>query len=327
MSEHSVFSKTLKNISQPSPLIKINHKLFTLKNIELWVKRDDLIHPLISGNKWRKLLLNLEQVHQKHKESKQGIVSFGGPFSNHIHALAAAGQQLKIPTIGLIRGPELDLNNPTLKLAQQHGMQLKALTRTEYRQRNNADYLAQLSQTYPNWLIVPEGGSNDLAVQGVAKLVDEIDMNFDVICTPVGSGGTLAGLASALTSHQAALGICVLKGAQYLEQTVHDLLLHNTHCDKQHIHPQWSINHEFHFGGYAKITPALVDFCSEFYQQFDIPIEPIYSGKMFYGLFKLIEQDYFAPNSKIVAVHTGGLQGIKGLEYLKQIPTGKLVTQ
>lgn len=306
----------LQELISPSPLQSINHPLFTDKGITVSVKRDDLLHTYISGNKWRKLKFNLFEARKKEINH---LISFGGAYSNHIHALAAAGFYFGFKTTAIIRGEAHYAQNPTLKQAQQWGMQLHFVTRKEYQQRTDTEYIKQLQLKFPQAMIVPEGGSNTLAIDGVSELCHEINTQactrVDHVITATGSGGTLAGLIagfSAIPSNTppTITGIAVLKEAQYLKQQVSSLL---AQADRS-IKLPWQLHTQFHGGGYAKVSPELSDFCQQFEQQVNIPIEPIYTGKMFYALLELIKQDYFARGDNIVALHTGGLQGLKGLK-------------
>jgi 1-aminocyclopropane-1-carboxylate deaminase len=310
---HNQLKTNLQNVIRLSPLQKVKHPLLDEYGVELAVKRDDLLHPDISGNKWRKLKFNLLAARS---QNIKHIVSFGGAFSNHIHALAAAGFHLDFKTTGIIRGESSYASNPTLKQALAWGMDLHFISRKEYRMRNDSDYLLSLKAKFPEALIVPEGGSNQYALPGVIEAVQEIqqqaDYHVDHIVTATGSGGTLAGLiaGSAQTQINSKItGIAVLKGADYLNQQVENLLQQY----KVSKPSSWSLQTEFHQGGYAKVSKELAIFCQQFTLQTGIPIEPIYTGKMFYALFELIKQGYFKKGEHIIALHTGGLQGLNGL--------------
>ncbi|GLS89486.1 1-aminocyclopropane-1-carboxylate deaminase [Psychromonas marina] len=314
----SDLQQKLQELISPSPVQVINHPILTAKNINVSVKRDDLLHTHISGNKWRKLKFNLIAAR---KSGIDHIVSFGGAYSNHIHALAAAGYYLGFKTSAIIRGEPHYANNPTLKQAQRWGMQLHFVTRQEYRDRADSAYLQKLQQRFSDAIIVPEGGSNAQAITGVSELCHEIntqtEKNVDHIITATGSGGTLAGLIagfSEVNNNQTKVtGIAVLKQAEYLNQQVVQLL---AQANKKITVP-WQLHTQYHGGGYAKVSPPLAEFCLAFEQQTTIPIEPIYTGKMFYALFELIKQDYFSAGDNIIALHTGGLQGLQGLQQQK----------
>ncbi|SHK20212.1 1-aminocyclopropane-1-carboxylate deaminase [Reichenbachiella agariperforans] len=288
--------------SAPTPLVPIHDELLEEKNIKLFLKREDLIDPDISGNKWRKLKYNLIKAKEQDKEI---ILTFGGAYSNHIAATAAAAKRFGFQAIGVIRGEELNENsNPTLQKAHENGMQLLFVSRADYMFRTSPHWLTMHQQEYSAF-IIPEGGSNHLALQGVKEILSEIDTPFDYITCPVGTGGTLAGLASGLQAHQKALGFASLAGEDYLEKLVGQLLA-------PEFHERQAIVHDYDFGGYAKHTPKLIEFIQNFYDQHGIPLDPIYTGKMMYGLFDQIKKGKIEEGKTIVAVHTGGLQGIAG---------------
>ena len=311
----NLIESTLYKKMSLSPLQKITHPLLTAKSITLSVKRDDLLHPDISGNKWRKLKYNLLYAEANNQDH---LLSFGGAFSNHIHALAAACNHFQFKATGIIRGEQHYASNPTLSQVQQWGMQLQFVDRKTYRLKEQAEYLAALQAEYPNAYIIPEGGSNKLAILGVEEVVEELTQQckqpIDQIFTATGSAATLAGLISGTlkyTPNTIINGIAVLKNAQYLEQTVKYFV-------EQEKQANWHLHTNFHEGGYGKISPALADFCRQFTLYTEIPIEPIYSGKMLYALWQLIEQNYFPVGTHIVALHTGGLQGLAGLKAQKK---------
>ncbi|TEW56744.1 1-aminocyclopropane-1-carboxylate deaminase/D-cysteine desulfhydrase [Psychromonas sp. RZ22] len=303
-----------ENISH-SPLQKITHPLLTARNLTLSIKRDDLLHPEISGNKWRKLKYNL--LHAEANNIDQ-LLSFGGAYSNHIHALSAAAYHLKFKARGIIRGEEHYIKNPTLSQAKKWGMQLNFVDRKTYRLKTQSDFLENLQLQFPNTFIIPEGGSNYLAIPGVeeviAELITQSSEKIDHIFTATGSAGTLSGLVSGALKYSPTTqvhGIAVLKDAQYLAPIVSDFVPQSKQLN-------WHLHTQFHEGGYAKVSADLSDFCIQFTQQTKVPIEPIYTGKMLYALWQLIEQDYFVTGANIVALHTGGLQGLAGLKEQKK---------
>jgi 1-aminocyclopropane-1-carboxylate deaminase len=273
----------------PSPLQEIP----TGRDVRLLLKRDDLIHPDIPGNKWRKLRHNLAAA------SEQGattLLTFGGAYSNHIRATAAAGRHFGFATIGMIRGEEHLPLNPTLTAAVGHGMTLRYVNRTRYRDRASEEFLAELRREYGAVHLLPEGGSNALALRGCAELPPEIDVDFDVICCASGTGATLAGIATALPGTARAIGFAVLKG-DFLADEVRRL-------QHEYGHPtgNWSIDTGFHFGGYAKRTPALDDFIADFEAGHGIALDRVYEAKMMYGLATLLDRGHFAPGTTIIAV-------------------------
>lgn len=286
----------------PSPLQRLHHPLLTRYGIELWCKRDDLIHPAISGNKWRKLKYHL--LHAK-EHGKRHLLSFGGAYSNHIHALAAAGSQYGLHTTGVIRGEPDAISNSTLQDAKRWGMDLVFVDRQSYRRRQDPDWLAQFDA--PDTLIVPEGGSSPLAIPGVAELVGEVPFSPDLWVLPCASGGTLAGLIAGKQEREQILAIAVLKGGGFITDEV---------C---RLHPAatntagWRIALDHHDGGYAKFSPALWQWVQDFSATTTLPLEPIYSGKAMWGLFRELAAGRIAPGSKLVFIHTGGMQGLAGL--------------
>lgn len=274
-------------------------------NAELYIKREDLLHPFVSGNKFRKLKYNLLEAEKTQKET---IVTFGGAFSNHIAATAAACQERGLKSIGIIRGEELAENleqtltgNPTLRFAQQCGMQFKFVSRTVYREKNNTSFINELVSDFPNSFIVPEGGTNELAVKGCEEILTEEDEQFDIICSPVGTGGTISGLINASKRHQKILGFPALKG-NFLQKEI----------DKFAKKNNYELILDYHFGGYAKVNVELIEFINKFNEENNIPLDPIYTGKMVFGIFDLLKKGKFN-NKKVLMIHTGGLQGIEGM--------------
>ena len=278
-----------------------NHK------ISLYVKRIDLIHPHISGNKWFKLYYNLLEAENLGKNT---LLTFGGAYSNHIYATAAAGNEYGFNTIGIIRGEEYLPLNPTLKFAEDCGMDLHYINRTQYRNKAKVVYITELKNTFGDFYLLPEGGTNSLSVKGCSEIIGKIDIDFDYICTPCGTGGTLAGLIFGLNSRCKAIGFSVLKGGEFLINDVKNLLYNY----KINQYNNWEIKFDYHFGGYAKITKELIDFVKVFEKNYGISIEPIYTGKMLFGIFDMVKNNYFQKKSTIIALHTGGMQGLKGLQ-------------
>lgn len=297
----------------PSPIQEISHPVFTQHNVTVTIKRDDLIHPIISGNKWRKLLFNIKTAQS---QKAKGILSFGGAYSNHIHALAYACHQAKLPCIGVIRGEPRYANNATLTQAQQWGMKLCFVDRKTYRLRHDIDYLTELQKRYSGYSIVPEGGSNTLALPGLAQVIDELksQTKYDSLFVPVGSGGTIAGLIAADKEEHHIYGVGVLKQCEYLQQEIINLL-----PQKAKTFKNWTLLSQYHVGGYGKFTSQAIKAINEFSQYTHIPLEPVYSGKMILAILDLIKQGYFPPGHRIMLIHTGGLQGLNGLAEQKRI--------
>jgi 1-aminocyclopropane-1-carboxylate deaminase len=272
------------------------------EHISVTIKREDLIHPFVSGNKFRKLKYNLLQAKAENQDT---LLTFGGAFSNHIAAVAFAGKEQGFQTIGIIRGEELSAKieeNPTLKFAQENGMQFEFVSREEYRFKNEIAFLDQLKKKFGDFYMVPEGGTNELAVRGCEEILTAQDAPFNYVCCAVGTGGTIAGLINSALPHQKILGFPALKG---------DFL-----TDEIRIFAQkdnWDLISDYHFGGYGKINVELIEFINTFFEESKIPLDPIYTGKMVYGVLDLIRKNYFPPYSKILLIHTGGLQGIEGM--------------
>lgn len=288
---------------QKAEIETINLPILTEKNIRLSILREDTLHPTISGNKYRKLKYNLLEANRlNHKK----IITFGGAFSNHIAATAAAGAEFGFETIGIIRGDELatkkDLN-PTLQLAQENGMTLKFIDRTSYRNKTAQSFLETLQQEFGEAFIIPEGGTNSLAVKGCEEIIDERMQDFQYICCPVGTAGTISGIIKSLQNNQIALGFPALKNSDFLHNEIKKFTLFTN----------YELINDFHFNGYAKVSEELINFVKTFYHQTKIPLDLVYTGKMLFGLISMIENDYFLPNTTILAIHTGGLQGNKGM--------------
>jgi 1-aminocyclopropane-1-carboxylate deaminase len=310
------------NIKLPSPIMTMDGGFIgkpteTKNNISILCKRDDLIHPIISGNKWRKLSATLAYL----KQSKsQGVISFGGAYSNHLHALSYACMYLNIQLTAVVRGNYEQSLTPTLIDMLEWGTKLHYVTKVDYQQRANEAYCQRLKSQFNADHVIPEGGSSKDALQGVGRIIEECSEqapDITHIVLPVASGGTLAGLLSSpLLPKVKLVGIGVLKGEGYLEGLVQDLLLPNSEAMRKN--KQWQILHSYHHGGYAKTSADLLQFVSQFNQntnQLNPPnccfIEPVYSGKCFFALDQLIKANFFPNNSKILLLHTGGIQGAR----------------
>lgn len=276
--------------------------------VRLLIAREDLNHPLVSGNKLRKLKYNLQEAK---KAGHQKLLTLGGAYSNHIHATAAAAKMMDFEAVGVIRGEEHLPLNPTLQFAQKSGMQLEYLDREMYRQRDQPEFLEMLQEKFGDFYFIPEGGSNHLAVKGCQEIIGHIRSPFDYIITASGTGGTLAGLISGLSKNQKAIGVSVLKDGSFLYEAVDNLL----DDFKSASGIDWEIATEYHFNGYAKYTDRLIRFINNFKAIHKVPLDPIYTGKMMYAVWEMIKNGKFERGSTIVALHTGGLQGIKGFNH------------
>ena len=297
-------------INENTPLEEVNDPFLRERKISLWIKREDLNHPQISGNKWHKLKYN---IHKAKEQGKDTLLTFGGAYSNHIYAVAAAGKIFNFNTIGIIRGEEHNPLNPTLSFAKENGMKLYYLDRGSYRKKNSTEIFDDLIKKFGDFYLLPEGGTNELAVKGCSEIITKINIDYDYICCPCGTGGTLAGLITGLRGEKIALGFAVLKGASFLKENVNSLLM----SDNETPPENWDINLDYHFGGYAKFNKQLLEFMERFKAHTRIPIEPIYTGKMLFGIYDLIANGFFKQESRIVAIHTGGLQGLSGLQHKK----------
>lgn len=280
------------NLAQHIPTQRIRYL-----GVNISIKRLDLIHPYISGNKFFKLKYNLATALQ---QGNQQVLTFGGAYSNHIAATAFAAQAMGLSSIGIIRGLELQDQplNPTLSMAQDLGMQLKFISREDYRHKNQPEFLQALHTQYPHSYILPEGGTNSLAIQGCREILTPQEQHFDLICCAVGTGGTITGLIEASHAQQQILGFSALKG---------DFLSHDV--AKLTHKRNWSITDEFCCGGYAKTSPELIQFILEFSAQYHIPLEQVYTGKMLYGIFQMIARGELLASQNILVIHSGGLQG------------------
>jgi 1-aminocyclopropane-1-carboxylate deaminase len=286
---------------------EINTKNIRL-NSQIYLKPEYEIHPKVSGNKFRKLKYNIQDFR---KSECKGILTFGGAFSNHIAATAAAGNILGFKTLGIIRGLELAKNienNPTLKYANENGMKLEFISRVDYRKKNQNGFIKSLLRKHPEYYIIPEGGTNDLAVKGCEEILCENDFDFDIICCSVGTGGTISGIINASNPSQKILGFPALKNSS----------IHKDIC-KFVKQSNWKLIVDYHFGGYAKVNTELIEFMNDFKSKFKITLDPVYTAKMVYGVFDLIKKKVISNDDKVLVIHTGGLQGIKGMNrYLKK---------
>lgn len=291
----------LEKTFKTSILTKIDDPLLNRYEIELWIKRDDLLHRVISGNKWRKLKYSLDHALSSGADT---LISMGGTYSNHLHALSYVGKTLGLKTIGLIRGEQPETLTPTLCDMRNWGMELKFISRSDYRLLRQYKGCHDLPDLEPQEYWLPEGGAQTLALKGVAELVGEIDVAYNILCAPCGTGATLAGIIDAVPEHVYVIGYAALKNAGFLLNDVESLLPRP--CTN------WQINHNYHFGGFAKTSTELLAFIADFEFKTGILLEPVYTGKMMYALYDLITKHSFKPGQRIIAVHTGGLQGKRG---------------
>ncbi len=293
---------TFFNNTKVTPVQCVQDSILDRQGIALYIKREDLIHPDVSGNKWRKLKYNFKQALDQRYNI---ILTYGGAYSNHLFATAALGKLLKIKTVGLIRGEKTDPLNPTLSFAKSCGMELIYMDRTSYRMKDQSLFFSELPDIYQNAYVIPEGGTNSLAILGCKELAIEIGNKYNHIVIPCGTGGTIAGIVAGSKSE--VLGISALKGKNIFEPVIQDLLTDHT------IECNYSINYDYHFGGYAKVNSELMEFIKEFKIKTSILLDPVYTGKMLYGVYDLIKKGAFKKGTEILAIHTGGIQGWDGI--------------
>ncbi|MGB3774864.1 MAG: pyridoxal-phosphate dependent enzyme [Leeuwenhoekiella sp.] len=274
--------------------------------ISLTLKREDLLDTEVSGNKFRKLKYNLLSAEATKKDK---LLTYGGAFSNHIAATAKAGNLMGMQTIGIIRGEELGFDlkktlqqNATLRFATNEGMQLKFIPRSIYKEKTTANFRESILKEFTGYYELPEGGTNELAIEGCKEILSSGDEKFDFICCSAGTGGTAAGIIEASENHQHTLVFSALKGDFLSEEIAQYTRKKN-----------WTLITSYHFGGYAKVSEKLVEFINTFKLKYQIQLDPIYTGKMLFGLEEMMKNGYFSKNTRILAVHTGGLQGIAGV--------------
>ncbi len=292
---------------------ELHESLFEEKGVRVFMLRDDLLHPGISGNKWRKLKFNVLDVAAKKLDT---LVTVGGSHSNHIAAVAASGKEFGFKTIGLIRGYEAYRNNPTLKQAAELGMEVRFLDKAQYEELDGV-HLPNLKQEVGEFYFVPMGGGNELGTKGSMEIVNDIPQNTSHIAVACGTGSTLAGIHLAACQEQTCLGFPVMKNGGFIRDEVNEF-------QKNFPNPvaKLELVTDYHFGGFGKMKPELITFINEFYQKHQIPLDGIYTGKMMFGLYELIEKNHFPTGSIITAIHTGGVQGNKGLmeRYFVSLP-------
>ncbi len=288
---------------QETPIVEIHDKLVERAGVRLLVKREDLNHTRVSGNKWWKLKYNLKYAIENSFDS---IITFGGAFSNHIYATAAAANEIGLKSVGIIRGEKIEPLNHTLEFAQRQKMQLDFVSRNDYRKKNEPEFLNRLNDRFGNCYIIPEGGTNFPALQGCEEFAREkiAPVEFNVLALPVGTGGTMAGLIRGLQGKKEILGVSVLKG-EFLHSEIQQLLENSSDPS----YGNWSVLTSYHHGGYARSTKELLDFVGAMKQKHELPLDPVYTGKLMWALWKEIEAGRFPRGTTVLALHTGGMQG------------------
>ena len=302
-------------IARLAPLQPIQHSVFAKANIQVFIKREDLLHPILGGNKVYKLFGHLAQWRER---DKRALASFGGAYSNHLLALAAAGAAINCPTWGVVRGERPARLSATLVDAQRFGMQLHFISREDYRQRHCPDMLASLSRTLGDVHWVPEGGAGLPGLLGCQALAHELTKMaaLDCLCHASGTGASLAGLAAGVASGVSVLGVPVLKGDTHKLHSDIAAWLREAGFDKR---DNWRLVEGFHGGGYAKLSPELMDFMREFYRDTGVPLDAVYTAKLMWAVLSLAEQGYWPENSRIGLIHSGGLQGNRGFPHLSLV--------
>ncbi|HQQ95684.1 MAG TPA: pyridoxal-phosphate dependent enzyme [Cyclobacteriaceae bacterium] len=286
-----------------TPVTEVHDPVLERAGVRVLVKREDLNHPYVSGNKWWKLKYNIVAALQQQHDT---LLTFGGAYSNHLYATAAAARELGLKSIAIVRGEMTLPLNPTLSFVRECGMQLHYVSRERYRDKATIEFQQWLQENFDRAFVIPEGGTNDLAIKGCgefSRLIQQ-EVNFDFIALPVGTGGTLAGIISGLHDNQIAVGYSVLKGGEFLHDEVARWLT-RSEC----IHQQWRIVTAYHQGGYGKKTAALMQFMQQQQAAHRLPLDHVYTGKLCFGLWQEIEQGIYPRGSTILMLHTGGLQG------------------
>lgn len=298
----------LENINSPTQHVD------TIRGVEVHIKRDDLIHPEVSGNKWRKLKYHYAAFR---KSGKEVMLTFGGAFSNHIAATAALGKMYGFATKALVRGEEVS-SNPTLDFCRSCGMEIETISRKQYDAKDNPEFLQMLEDTLPNVYLVPEGGKGPLGMRGCMDIMNEVEKKYDQVCVAGGTGTTMAGMMSSGFETKYHL-FPALKGGEFLRKAIQQHLVDfgrefsTRGMGKISGRSGLLLQNDYHFGGYGKVQPELIHFMNSFFEKYQIPLDPIYTGKMMYGIFDLIEKGEIEEGTRLLAIHTGGLQGIKGM--------------
>lgn len=282
-----------------SHLIDFKSQLFEQNGLKVLLKPEYRNHPHASGNKWWKLKYNLEEASRQEHDT---LLTFGGAYSNHIYATAAAARELGLKSIGIIRGEETLPLNFTLAFVKKCGMQLHYISREDYRKKSEPEFIQELSNKFGGFYLIPEGGTNELAVKGCAEFAHQLsqEINFDYLCLPVGTGGTMAGMIEGLDQSKQIIGFPVLKGGEFLDEEIKRFTRREGN---------WQLMSDYHFGGYAKTTIELQQFSQQIENEFNVPLDPVYTSKMMFGVFDLVKQGFFKKGSTILVLHTGGLQG------------------
>lgn len=291
-----------------SPVHQIQHPLLDEKGLKLFIKRDDLIHPLISGNKWRKLKYTLIKARS---EEKNHLITFGGAYSNHLLATASAAAKFGFRSTGFVRGEEVD--NDTLFMCRLHGMQLLFINRDSYRDKPALfqKYFGDDSDAF----FIDEGGASAEGARGCSELVNELPQTYTHLFCACGTGTTAAGIINGIAEQQLLTqfhGIPVFKGGDFMRDEIAKYLIPHPALSEREV--SFNLHTDYHFGGYGKTTPELIGFIKEFVASTGILIEPVYTGKMLCAIFDLARNNYFNPGDEILAIHSGGIWGLLGMK-------------
>lgn len=303
----------MKNFQLPSGEQEVPFQILNEKGIDLFIKRDDLIHDEVSGNKWRKLKWNIRNALQSGRDT---LLTFGGAHSNHIAATAAAAKMHDMRSIGIIRGEEADFNNPTLRKAQENGMKIHAISRSEFKKIEDRDYIEGLRHRFGSFYLIPQGGQNHYGVQGCSEIMSELERKYHRIFVACGTATTLSGLAMANKAGSHLYGVSALKGGHFLLDTVkvnvrkafNDAETEETIMDKVHLLT------DYHFGGYAKVKPELIEFMRNFKNETGVKLDPVYTGKTAFAMTHLAKNAEIKTNEQWLLIHSGGLQGLHAME-------------
>ena len=289
------------NFKLPSKIKELKLNINNSNNIKLFIKREDLIHDIVSGNKWRKLNYNFKYV--KEKKIKK-ILSFGGAYSNHLHALSWLAKKNNIKSFGLVRGCELSIENPTLSFCKKNKMDLFFLDRSTYRDNKyNNPIFKTIIKSEDNIFVIPEGGFNEFGIKGCEEIMNEVNEHYDIICCSIGSGCTAVGIIKSLKFDQSFLGFSSFKNNSQIKNIISEKVKTMN----------WEINSEYNFGGFGQVNNELKKFIKDFKNTYAIMLDPIYTSKLFFGLFDMISKNKLPKDSRILALHTGGLQGLQGV--------------
>ena len=290
------------NFKLPSKIKELKLNINNSNNIKLFIKREDLIHDIVSGNKWRKLNYNFKYI--KEKKIKK-ILSFGGAYSNHLHALSWLAKKNNIKSFGLVRGCELSIENPTLSFCKKNKIDLFFLNRSTYRNNKyNNPIFKKIIKSEENVFVIPEGGFNEFGIKGCEEIMNEVNEHYDIICCSIGSGCTAVGIIKSLKFDQSFLGFSSFKNNSQIKNIISEKVKTMN----------WEINSEYNFGGFGQVNDDLKKFIKDFKNTYAIMLDPIYTSKLFFGLFDMISKNKLPKDSRILVLHTGGLQGLQGVK-------------